>query len=190
MSEVRQRNHADDGDLLHRCARGDDIAWVDLLGRYEGLVFSVPLNYGLSRDEAADIAQSVFTELLRNIDSVRDPSALGSWLATVARRTTWRTISRRTPDRLSVDTVDPDPDVDPWHDWMDTWTDRTWVVEAVLALASPCRDLLVFLYLDPDQPTYEEVATRMGRPLGSIGPTRGRCLDKLRTAMIDLDEHA
>ena len=55
MSEVRERSHADDGDLLHRCARGDDIAWVDLLGRYEGLVFSVPLNYGLSRDEVLGV---------------------------------------------------------------------------------------------------------------------------------------
>lgn len=190
MTTTRQRPDLGDDDLLAQCRRGDDVAWAQLLDRYERLVYSVPLGYGLSRHDAADVAQATFAELVRSLDAIQDAAALGAWLATVARRTTWRQIARRRNlDERDLDTVVGD-DVDPWHEWIDTWTDRHWVVEGLLALGGPCRDLLVGLYLDPDEPSYADLAARLGRPVGSIGPTRGRCLDKLRLVLGELDEHA
>lgn len=157
--------------------------------RYERLVFSIPLNYGLDREQAADVMQSVFAELLGSLDRVEDGDRLGAWLATVARRLTWRMIERSRRDaslaQAEGEVVDP-----AWHDWIDTWNERNWVVEAVLALDGPCRELLSEMYLSPITVSYDDLAVRLGRPRGSLGPARGRCLDKLRAQLRRLDEHA
>lgn len=179
----------DPSELLRRCRAGDQDAWATLVTRYERLVFSVPRTQGLDRDAAADVMQSTFVELLDNLDTLRDGRALGAWLATVARRQTWRLIERERRQR-EVDQAAHDafPSDAVWHDVMDAWNRRNWVVEAVLALRAPCRDLLAALYLDPSSPSYDEVAERLGRPRGAIGPTRGRCLDKLRVQLRRLDD--
>src|SRR3712207_9440028 len=79
-----------DRDLIRRCQQGSAGAWQQLLNKYERLVYSIPLRYGLSRDEAADIAQNTFTILLESLDTLSEDSRLGAWLATVARRQSWR----------------------------------------------------------------------------------------------------
>ena len=81
-----------DWELISACRTGDTHAWERLLGAYERLVFSIPLSYGLSREDAADIVQMTFTALLQSIDILREDSRLAAWLATVARRHTWRTL--------------------------------------------------------------------------------------------------
>src|SRR5215216_3858638 len=70
-----------------------------LLNRYERLVYSIPLRYGLSRDDAADIAQITFTILIQSMDSLSEDSRLGPWLVTVARRHTWRLLDRNRRER-------------------------------------------------------------------------------------------
>jgi RNA polymerase sigma factor (sigma-70 family) len=165
-----------DHDLLNGCRKGDQQAWELLVGRYERLVFSVALRNGVTREEAADITQMTFVALLESISRLRDEQRLASWLMSVARRLAWRQ-RRRTEREPPVDQVSP-PD-DPIAAW-----ERVAVVhEGLQRLGARCRDLLLALYFDPAAPSYAEVAARLGRPVGGIGPMRARCLQHLRALL-------
>jgi RNA polymerase sigma factor (sigma-70 family) len=169
-----------DRDLLDRCRRGDRRAWAELLDDYERLVFSIPLRYGLSREDAADISQLTFTELLQSIDVVREDERLVGWLATVARRQSWRLLERRRRESVVEEVPEvavPDP--------TDDWARDEWLYDGLLALDSRCRELIIALYLSPGPSSYADVARRLGRPIGSIGPTRARCLERLRSVLDD-----
>src|SRR4030095_14420038 len=83
-----------DRDLIRACRSGDARAWERLLDKYERLVFSISLNYGLTTDDAADVTQITFTILLQNLDTLPDDIPLAPWLATVARRHTWRLLAQ------------------------------------------------------------------------------------------------
>ncbi|MGH2541145.1 MAG: RNA polymerase sigma factor, partial [Ardenticatenaceae bacterium] len=87
--------HKADRELLQACREGNSLAWEQLLDKYERLVFSIPLNYGLPHDDAADITQLTFTIFIQSLDTLRDDSRLGAWLATVARRQSWRLLRQR-----------------------------------------------------------------------------------------------
>ena len=158
-----------------------------MLHKYERLVFSIPLNYGLSRDDAADIAQITFTILLQNLDSVDDDSSLGAWLATVARRHTWRLLERNRREStgrerdvaLSATLIGKSSD-----ESVERWELIETLNQGFSLISEPCRKLLHALYFDPQQPSYAEVAARLNMPLGSIGPTRARCLERLREALV------
>ncbi|WP_219416278.1 RNA polymerase sigma factor [Pseudonocardia nigra] len=169
-----------DRTLLDGCRRRDPQAWREVLDRYERLVFSIPLHHGLSRDDAADVCQIAFSALLEGLDNVRDETRLGAWLATVARRQTWRILAGRR--RESLDGRD-DPEQSSSADPIAAHERVVWLYEALLELEPGCRELLISLYFDTTQPSYAEVARRLGRPLGSIGPTRARCLERLRAAL-------
>jgi RNA polymerase sigma factor (sigma-70 family) len=162
--------------LLERCRAGEQAAWAELLDDYERLVFSIPLRYGLSREDAADVAQVVFTELLQSLDSLREDERLAGWLATVARRQSWRVIERRKREPAVDELPEVPDDLDP----TETWTRTEWLYDGLLGLDDKCRQLLVALYLEGGDDSYAEVARKVGRPIGSIGPTRARCLERLR----------
>lgn len=175
------RTRADrDRRLLEGCRRGETRAWADLLADYERLVFSIPLRYGLAREDAADVVQLTFTELLQSLDVLRDDERLVGWLATVARRQSWRLLERRKRE-TAVDELPERAEPDP----AETWTRDEWLYDGLLTLDERCRELIVALYLTADSPAYADVARRLGRPIGSIGPTRARCLQRLRAALAD-----
>ena len=174
-----------DRDLILDCRNGDLGAWQRLLDRYERLVFSVPRRYGLSRDDAADITQLTFTILFQNMDTLSEDSTLGAWLTTVARRHTWRRLDRKRREEagwyansseklLSADTGTED---------IERWELTEWLDYGLSLVGKPCQDLLSALYLDPKQPSYAEVAARLGMAVGSVGPTRIRCLKRLRRVL-------
>ncbi|MDQ3627538.1 MAG: sigma-70 family RNA polymerase sigma factor [Actinomycetota bacterium] len=179
-------------DLLPRCRAGDPDAWRALVSAYERLVYSVPRSYGLGREDAEDATQATFALLLTGLATLRDDDALVPWLGTVARRQTWRVIDRRRRDqemlaRTPLDHGDddladlvPDP-VDAYEEW----TQRSWLHAGLAKLDPSCRRLLVALYLDSDDSSYRAVATRFGKAVGTIGPARSRCLQRLRAAMED-----
>lgn len=162
--------------LLERCRAGEARAWAELLDDYERLVFSIPLRYGLSREDAADVSQVVFTELLQSLPNLREDERLAGWLATVSRRQSWRVVERRKREPA----VDEVPDVPDDPDPAETWTRTEWLYDGLLGLDQRCRELLVALYLEGGDESYAEVARKLGRPIGSLGPTRARCLEKLR----------
>lgn len=176
-----------DQRLLERCREGDQRAWERIVDRYERLVFSIPLGYGLSRDDAADITQVTFTILMQSLDGATEIERLGPWLATVARRHTWRQFERgrrestvREEDLAGSATLIGEADASP----VERWELTEWLHHGLSQLTESCRELLQALYFDPEQPSYEEVAARIGRPVGSIGPTRARCLEDLRKVMV------
>ncbi|QYJ02983.1 sigma-70 family RNA polymerase sigma factor [Nocardioides panacisoli] len=163
-----------DAELLEACRAGDAAAWDQVVERYQRLIYSVALRNGLSGDDAADITQTTFVELVDALDRFRDDDKLASWLMTVARRQAWqlRTRLRRVQPSDSL----PEESEDPFSDWGTLTT----LHDALAELGGKCRDLLHALYFDPDEPSYAEIADRMGRSIGSIGPLRGRCLLRLR----------
>lgn len=156
---------------------------------YERLVFSIPLSYGLSREEAADISQLTFTALIQALDSLAPDSKLSSWLATVARRHTWRVLEqqrRQSPDDLealeaAAVLIDRDSATP-----LERWELVEWLHSGLGRLNQRCRTLLLALYFEGNEPAYAEVAARLGLPVGSIGPTRARCLEQLRRALDEL----
>jgi RNA polymerase sigma factor (sigma-70 family) len=160
---------------VRRCARGDAEAWDQLVARYERLVFSVALRNGLSREDAAEVTQTTFIALLESIGDLREEERLAFWLMTVARRQSWRLRARQA--RLQPWTDDHEAaDEEPISHW-----ERVAVLHDGLAqLGSPCRDLLFALYFDPAAPSYAQIARRLGRAIGGLGPLRARCLEKLR----------
>lgn len=176
----------DDNTLLLACRKGDPASWEKLVFRYERLAFSIPLSYGLSREDASDIVQIAFTILFQSLDSLDDDSNLRAWLATVVRRHTWRRLERNrreapakgvdlaeSPNRLGKDESNP----------IERWVLVEWLEDGLSRMDERCRALLMALYFDSDEPSYEEVSDRLGMALGSIGPTRARCLKRLKALL-------
>lgn len=178
---------ASTAELACACRAGDTDAWDQLLDRYQQLVFAVASREGLSSEDAADVTQTTFEALLGQLDRIRDDSQIPSWLMTVARRQAWRVRDDRVrqapvPDDSPVMTR-AQVAVDPIADF----NTMIWVYQGLAQLDAACRALLSALYFEPSSPSYAEVASRFGRPVGSIGPTRARCLERLRKTLGDVD---
>jgi RNA polymerase sigma factor (sigma-70 family) len=157
-----------------------------LLDKYERIVFSVPRKYGLSPADAADITQLTFTILVQSIDAMPEDSTLGAWLTTVARRHTWRLLQRTRRENANKSKVQNESAsalVSGDTENLEHWELTDWLDHGLLLIGDRCRDLLSALYLDPEQPTYAQVAARLGMAVGSIGPTRIRCLERLRRVL-------
>lgn len=185
MSQA-DRNKAlqSDADLIRACRAGDGQAWERLLDKYERLVFSISLNHGLTSEDAADVTQITFTILLQNLDSLSDDVRLAPWLATVARRHTWRLVARNRREA-----VNPEEDIAGNEtlggvvDDSQRWELTEWIHYGLATLDERCRKFLLALYFDAEQPSYAQVAGDLNMPIGSIGPTRARCLEQMKQNM-------
>lgn len=174
----KQSTAASTAELASACRSGDLAAWDQLLDRYDRLVFAVASREGLSPEDAADVTQTTFEALLAQLDRIRDDDQIASWLMTVARRQAWRIRNdrmRQVADE-SITNGDDDAITDPISDH----NTIIWIYQGLAKLDTRCRELITALYFDPESPSYAEVASRFGRPVGSIGPTRARCLLRLR----------
>lgn len=173
-----------DAELIRGCKKGEARAWDWMVKKYERLVFSIPRSYGLSPADAADVSQLTFGILISSLDSLTEESNVKAWLATVARRHTWRVMekARREGPGREGDLADK-----PWllggEEPSERWETIDWLDRGLSELSEPCRRLLTALYLDTSEPSYAEVSERFGMPVGSIGPTRARCLRRLRAAL-------
>lgn len=170
-------------------AAGDRASWERLVDAYGGLIWAITRNHRLLQGDAADVSQTTWLRLLENIDRLTDPGRVGAWLATTARRECLRLSARRKRTVLVADETDLELDHLRIH--APELDDRILLAERDAALRdafgtlSPrCRELLRLMLLDP-APSYEEISAALGMPVGSIGPTRGRCLDKLRAVVKD-----
>jgi len=178
-----------DQDLIQRCRQGSVGAWHQVLNRYERLVYSIPLRYGLSREDAADVAQHTFTVLVQNMDNLAEDSRLGAWLSTVARRNSWRLLERKRreigSEHLEGASLAESAVVlgKSDADSIEHWELADWLDAGLSQISESCRELLLALYFQPERSSYAEVAERLGMPLGSIGPTRARCLKRLKQVL-------
>lgn len=180
--------------LLRACRAGDAAAWETLVRRYQRLIYSIPRRARLSEDQAAEVFQRVCIALFEHIDRIDQPERLAAWLATTARRESWRQI-RQQRATLSLDLADEDnnevvqladdtllPD-----ELLEQLERQHEVRQALLALNERCRQLLTLLFLRDEPLAYATIAARLGVPEGSIGPTRARCLRKLQQILEERD---
>lgn len=175
--------------LVSRAADGDERAWSGLVDRYANLVWAVARGHGLDQADAADVSQTTWLRLAEQLALIRDPERLGAWLATTARRECLRTL-RRQERHVSVDECaewicgDGMAELEPPASERD---DELW--SAFEALSGNCKALLRAMLADPP-PTYAELSTAFEIPIGSIGPTRARCLDRLRDRIAPRSSHS
>lgn len=174
-----------DEALVLACRRGDATAWETLVIRYQRLIYSIPRRAGLDEDASADVFQRVFTTLVEKIDSIEQPARISAWLSTTARRETWRvsryqrTRTSFSPDDESMIETLVDEALLP-DDLLLRMEEQHQVRIAVAALDDRCRKLLTMLFYQSHPPSYTEIAATLGISEGSIGPTRARCLQKMR----------
>jgi RNA polymerase sigma factor (sigma-70 family) len=170
------------GVLVRRAAGGDQQAWDELVRGYAGLVWTVARLHGLSSSDAADVSQVTWLRLVEHIRDLREPERLAAWLATTARREASR-VGRRAALQVPVEDLDDADGNDPPADSRVLLAERDarlW--EAFAKLTPSCRELLGLLLMTDDL-GYAEVSEILGMPVGSIGPTRARCLACLRRAV-------
>lgn len=179
-------DNADDSEgsaaLLRAAAGGDASAWNALTARYAKLVWSVARSFRLDAADAADVSQTTWLRLVENLDRIKDPERIGAWLATTARRESLRTLRLAAREHVAGDDVVFDvPDLDePAVDSRLLLAERDGALwRAFSQLGDRCQLLLRLLAADPPAP-YREVSDVLDMPLGAIGPTRARCLDRLR----------
>jgi RNA polymerase sigma factor (sigma-70 family) len=175
-----------DEELVKACRQGDESAWEAITYKYQNLLFSIPRRAGLGRDLASDVLQEVFTTLYLKLDQLEKPEFLRAWLITTTKHKTIHLISRETRGRpRSIDDDENDPafeiaDKAPLADDVLIRLERAAQIEnAFTEIDERCRRLLMMLYLEGDKVPYAEIAETLDIPLGSIGPTRARCLQKL-----------
>ena len=190
MTAAPETANDDDATLVARCRQGDATAWAALVKKYQRLVYAVVTRIGFDQHGAADVFQTVFARLVEHLHKLQQPDRLQAWIVTTAKREAVR--ARHVGQRTVSLTRDEDSEGDGLED---TLADDSPLAEEALSdlqqlhrlrlgldrLDGRCRDLLTLLFADDeDRPGYDEVARRLAMPIGSIGPTRSRCLAKLR----------
>jgi len=180
MSTSAHNATTDVAALVRAAAAGDERAWSALVDRFSKLVWAIARNHRLCADDAAEVSQTTWLRLAEHIDRLQDPSKVGGWLATTARHESLRVLrgaGRQIP--MGDDMPEPDrpaPAVD--EELLRNERDRM-LWQAFSRLPARDQALLRLLISDP-MPSYEEIGAAMGMPVGSVGPTRARCLERLR----------
>src|SRR5215472_6588296 len=185
-------------DLVTRARDGDQQAWDALVERHAPLIWSICRRYRLGGADAEDAAQAVWLRLVDQLDKIRDPAAIAGWLATTTRRECCRVLRAARRPQAAWPTLDaetiPDQQARTAEHELLAAERHAALREALAQLTPRDRQLIAILTADPPLP-YAEISARLGIPVGSIGPTRGRCLDKLRrhpaiAALINADAEA
>jgi RNA polymerase sigma factor (sigma-70 family) len=170
-------------DLVTRARTGDKRAWDALVERYAPLIWSISRKSRLGRADAQDACQNVWLRLADQLDKIRDPAALPGWLATTTWRECGRVLRAAHGPHTPVYAFDaenlPDQQAGAAEQELLTTQRHAALREAFSHLPSDCQQLIALLIADPPV-RYAEISVRLGIPVGSIGPTRSRCLNKLR----------
>jgi RNA polymerase sigma factor (sigma-70 family) len=174
-----------DSRLVSACRDGNEKAWAALIEKYKNLVFSIPIKYGLSRADAADIFQAVCLDLLTELPRLRNPTALPKWLIETTSHKCWR--SRRQEERYAHDEEAarrvlelPAPaDAMPEETLREVQREQA-VRSAIGGLPPRCRQMITMLFFETPPRPYADDAGALGVRPGSIGFLRLRCLRRLR----------
>ena len=171
-----------DTRLVEECLSGNEEAWSLLIDKYKALIYSIPVKYSLSRQEAADVFQATCLELLVRLPQLREPRALPKWLMQVAHHECYRL--KRLNQRVVSRDAEPDlpePETPAIAESLVEQTqDEQMLREAMAALGPQCRRLVELLFFETPPRPYTEVAAELGLAVGSIGFTRQKCLERLR----------
>ncbi|HLW86556.1 MAG TPA: sigma-70 family RNA polymerase sigma factor [Candidatus Sulfotelmatobacter sp.] len=172
-----------DERLVRECRKGNQAAWSALIEKYKNLIFSIPIKFGLSREDAADIFQAVCVDLLSSLPQLREPRAIAKWLM----QTSFHKCLRWKKDRLNLvddlETIDGPQlarDAELPEEMLYQVQREQSVRDALATLPSRCGRMVSMLFFDDPPRPYQEVAKELGIASGSIGFIRGRCLKKMR----------
>jgi RNA polymerase sigma factor (sigma-70 family) len=174
-----------DETLISQCLAGHQSAWEILISRYEKLIYYTTLRTGIDAVEADDIFQNVCTIWFKELKKLRDLRSLGAWLVTTTRRECWTRWRRKNVSEEELNdqlACDESPEKLAEHA-----ADAYIVQQAFRQLGEPCHRLLKLLYFDPNPRSYAEVSLEMDIPVNSLGPTRARCLEKLKSILQKFD---
>jgi RNA polymerase sigma factor (sigma-70 family) len=182
-------------DLVTRAAKGEKQAWDALVERFIPLIWSICRNHRLSDADAEDVGQIVWLQLTGQLGKIRDPAALPGWLVTVTHRECLRVLDTTHKLPMAGYVIDAELIADERSAAAEQEllaAERHAALREAFAALSPSDQQLIALLLADPPVSYAEISARLGIPVGSIGPTRRRCVDKLRrhpaiAALIDTD---
>lgn len=180
-------------ELVRGAAQGDRVAWGDLVDRFAGLIWAIAKSQGLDDSDAKEVSQTTWLRLAEHIDRLTDPHKLAAWLTTTAKRESirlgrlgarqvlvdpWSMLGRVEEDAVSLDSTLLREEED------------ILVQQAMALMPSRCRELLTRLVASDEPPSYSSLSAESGIPVGSIGPTRNRCLEQLRRLLSEVGVRA
>ena len=168
--------------LVTRASEGDQDAWYELVDRYASLVYTICTRYRLSNHDIEDVGQNVWLLLVEQLGKLREPAALPGWLATTTARECLRVVTAASKaERLGTGLDDSVIFVDDAViDEELLVAERNAALRAAFAELPPrCQQLLSMLLSDPPH-SYADIHRELGIPVGSIGPQRARCLERMR----------
>jgi RNA polymerase sigma factor (sigma-70 family) len=178
-----------DDRLVSACLAGDAQAWDALLAKYKNLIYSIPIKYGASRDDANDIFQAVCLDLVNELPRLRRAESLPAWIATVSRHRSfhWKRgrVKRAAREGTDLDSADPAFLASEDRDLLQSAQHEQGVRDAIDRLPERCREMVRMLFFEQPPRPYAEVAAALGLAQGSIGFIRGRCLQKLQKLLED-----
>jgi RNA polymerase sigma factor (sigma-70 family) len=166
--------------IVGAAVKGNELAWHELVSRFDGRLRAAARAFRLSPADVDDVVQATWLSALQSLSSLRDPRAVGAWLTTMVRRESLRSLQRRThevPEEACAPVEEADP-VDA-TELLIAGERRAALHRAIASLPERHRMLMAQLSVQ-ENPDYGEIAAQMGMPVGSIGPIRGRSLDRLR----------
>ena len=179
----------DDTRLVRECLRGEDAAWSELLSKYKNLIFSIPIKYGFSQEEAADVFQSVCLDLVNGLSNLREPRALAGWLIRVTHNKCFHCVKDRRRygenDEFQLERAIPAEEI-PENILRDLQKDQL-LRTALRAISTRCQRLVEMLFFESPPRPYQEIAKSLTLATGSIGFVRARCLEKLRKTLEKMD---
>ncbi len=174
----------DDATLIATCVAGNEAAWDELVERYGALIWSIPRRYGLRQPAAEDVFADVCLALVRSLKTLRDPATLPQWIIKTTTRATWDVAKKESRQRAQSLPESDLPALNgaaPPDAFVASLEAEHLVRGALRAVSGRCRQLLEMLYFRAPSPSYDEIAAQLDIARGSIGPTRRRCMDKMRT---------
>jgi RNA polymerase sigma factor (sigma-70 family) len=159
---------------------GDPLAWSALFARFTRRIAAVARAHRLAAHEAEDVVQETWLRALEHLGELRDPESIVGWLNTTARRESLRHITRSQREARARHALEALPVETTAHDMLELRERSAAIARALEGVTARERALMTALLADPE-PTYAEVSAALGMPVGSIGPTRGRAIARLRT---------
>jgi RNA polymerase sigma factor (sigma-70 family) len=184
---VLESQFDDDARLVGACLRGEEKAWSELVSKYKNLIFSIPIRYGFSQEESADVFQSVCLDLVNQLTSIREPRALAGWVIRVTHNKCFHLMKDKRQEVPVDDDFEPTlpPEEIPEHQLHELEKEQL-IRNALRAVSERCRRLVEMLFFESPPRPYQEIAKSLTLATGSIGFIRARCLDKLRKKMEEI----
>jgi RNA polymerase sigma factor (sigma-70 family) len=180
-ADTHDNFRADDAKLIEKCLRGEEAAWTELVSKYKNLIFSVPIKWGFSREESADIFQSVCLDLLCELKGLREPRALAGWLIRITYNKCFHQEQLKRRCAAENGAMELEIAVEEFPESRLHELQREQTLRTALRLLNPrCHKLVDMLFFESPARPYDEIAKSLALATGSIGAIRRRCLDELR----------